>query len=189
MRFTHPATAFAAVDSAPSREIHRMAPRVSLTMIVKNEEANLPACLASAADLVDEVVVVDTGSTDRTKEVAARFGARIFDFPWIDDFAAARNEALRHATGDWILWLDADDRIDEPNRQKFRQLFAAPARLRMSPIHSGAYPIHQARPARPPRSSMSACSAAILRSAGKAAFTSRSCRRSSVSGAWRGRPT
>ena len=102
-----------------------MAPRVSLTMIVKNEEGNLPACLASAADLVDEVVVVDTGSADRTKEVAARFGARVFDFPWIDDFAAARNEALRHATGDWILWLDADDRIDEPNRQKLRQLFAA----------------------------------------------------------------
>ena len=101
-----------------------MAPRVSLTMIVKNEEANLPACLASAADLVNEVIVVDTGSTDRTKEVARRFGARIFDFPWIDDFAAARNEALRHATGDWILWLDADDRIDEPNRQKLRALFA-----------------------------------------------------------------
>src|SRR5690349_7953622 len=101
-----------------------MAPRVSLTLIVKNEEHNLPACLASAADLVAEVIVVDTGSTDRTKEAAARFGARIFDFPWIDDFAAARNEALRHATGDWILWLDADDRIDEPNRRKLRALFA-----------------------------------------------------------------
>jgi tetratricopeptide (TPR) repeat protein len=102
-----------------------MAPRVSLTMIVKNEEQNLPACLASAADLVDEVIVVDTGSTDRTKDVAARFGARIFDFPWINDFGAARNEALRHATGDWILWLDADDRIDEPNRRKLRALFAS----------------------------------------------------------------
>jgi tetratricopeptide (TPR) repeat protein len=101
-----------------------MAPRVSLTMIVKNEEANLPGCLASVADLVHEIIVVDTGSTDATKEVAARFGARVFDFPWIDDFAAARNEALRHATCDWILWLDADDRIDEPNRQMLRQLFA-----------------------------------------------------------------
>jgi tetratricopeptide (TPR) repeat protein len=101
-----------------------MALRVSLTMIVKNEEQNLPACLASAADLFDEVIVVDTGSTDRTREVAAQFGARVFEFPWIDDFAAARNEALRHATGEWVVWLDADDRIDEANRQKLRSLFA-----------------------------------------------------------------
>src|SRR5262249_24407335 len=57
-------------------------PRVSLTMIVKDEEANLPACLGSVRDLVDEVVVVDTGSADRTKEVAAGLGARVFDFPW-----------------------------------------------------------------------------------------------------------
>jgi Flp pilus assembly protein TadD len=92
-------------------------------MIVRNEEANLPACLASAADLVDELVIVDTGSTDRTKEVAARFGARVFDFPWCDDFAAARNETLRHATGDWIFWLDADDRIDQDNRRKLKALF------------------------------------------------------------------
>src|SRR5262245_717359 len=100
-----------------------MTPRVSLTMIVKNEEANLPDCLTSVADLVDEIVIVDTGSTDRTKEVAARFGARVFNFPWIDDFSAARNETLRHATGEWIFWLDADDRVDEPNRQKLRMLF------------------------------------------------------------------
>src|SRR5262249_33980822 len=99
-------------------------PRVSLCMIVRDEEANLPACLASAADLVDEVVVVDTGSTDRTREVAARFGARVFDFPWVDDFAAARNESLRHATGDWVFWMDADDRLDEDNRGRLRGLFA-----------------------------------------------------------------
>jgi glycosyltransferase involved in cell wall biosynthesis/tetratricopeptide (TPR) repeat protein/predicted O-methyltransferase YrrM len=99
-------------------------PRVSLCLIVRNEEANLPACLGSAADLADEVIVVDTGSTDRTKEIAARFGARVFDFPWVDSFAAARNECLRHATGDWIFWLDADDRLDEDNRARLRQLFA-----------------------------------------------------------------
>jgi GT2 family glycosyltransferase/predicted Zn-dependent protease len=99
-------------------------PRVSLCMIVKNEEDNLPACLGSAADLVDEIVVVDTGSADGTKGVAARFGARVFDFPWVDSFAAARNECLRHATGEWIFWLDADDRLDEENRQKLRVLFA-----------------------------------------------------------------
>jgi tetratricopeptide (TPR) repeat protein len=107
------------------REAHEPSrPRVSLCLIVKNEEANLPACLGSAADLADEIIVVDTGSTDRTKEVAARFGARVFDFPWCDSFAAARNECLRHATGDWIFWLDADDRLDEDNRTKLRALFA-----------------------------------------------------------------
>jgi len=99
-------------------------PRVSLTMIVKNEEENLPACLATAADLVDEVIVVDTGSTDRTKNVATRLGARVFEFTWVDSFAAARNAALSHATGDWIFWLDADDRLDEENRARLRALFA-----------------------------------------------------------------
>ena len=98
--------------------------KISLAMIVKNEEANLADCLASAADLVDEIVVVDTGSTDRTKEVAQRIHARVFDFPWIDDFAAARNASLEHATGDWIFWLDADDRLDQENRGRLRTLFA-----------------------------------------------------------------
>jgi tetratricopeptide (TPR) repeat protein len=99
--------------------------RVSLCMIVKNEETNLPACLESAADLVDEIIVVDTGSTDGTKEVAGRFGARLFDFGWVDSFAAARNESLGHATGDWIFWLDADDRLNETNRGRLRALFAS----------------------------------------------------------------
>jgi tetratricopeptide (TPR) repeat protein len=101
-----------------------MPPKLSLCLIVKNEEENLPACLASAADLVDEVVVVDTGSTDRTREVAARHGARVSTFPWVDSFAAARNESLRQATGQWIFWLDADDRIDEANRRRLRDLIA-----------------------------------------------------------------
>lgn len=98
--------------------------RVSLTMIVKDEEADLPRCLASVADCVDEIIVVDTGSTDRTKDVARRHGAAVFDFTWVDDFAAARNEALRHATGDWILWLDADDYLDDDNRRRLRALVA-----------------------------------------------------------------
>jgi glycosyltransferase involved in cell wall biosynthesis/predicted Zn-dependent protease len=98
--------------------------RVSLCMIVKNEEDNLRPCLQSVADLVDEMIVVDTGSTDGTKEIAADLGARVFDFPWQDSFSAARNESLRHATGDWIFWLDADDRVDEENRGKLKQLFA-----------------------------------------------------------------
>ncbi|WP_020476120.1 glycosyltransferase [Zavarzinella formosa] len=99
-------------------------PRVSLSMIVRNEEHHLPECLASVRDLVDEIVVVDTGSTDGTREVAARFGARVYEFPWADSFAAARNESLRHCTGDWIFWTDADDRFSEENRDRLRRLFA-----------------------------------------------------------------
>jgi GT2 family glycosyltransferase/tetratricopeptide (TPR) repeat protein len=99
-------------------------PTVSLCLIVKNEQANLPACLDSTVDLFNEIIAVDTGSTDRTKEIAAQCGARVFDFPWCDSFAAARNECLRHATGDWIFWMDADDRLDDANRAKCRDLLA-----------------------------------------------------------------
>lgn len=87
---------------------------VSLCMIVKNEEDVLARCLESVEDLVDETVIVDTGSTDRTREIAARFTNRIFDFPWRDDFAAARNESFAHASMDYCLWLDADDVLLEP---------------------------------------------------------------------------
>ncbi|MCS6852347.1 MAG: tetratricopeptide repeat protein [Gemmataceae bacterium] len=97
--------------------------RVTLSMIVKDEEDHLPASLSAVADLVDEIVIVDTGSTDRSREIAQRFGARVYDFPWCDHFSAARNETLRHATGDWIFWMGADDRIDEVNRNKLRTLF------------------------------------------------------------------
>ena len=78
-----------AAGYAPAR------PRVSLTMIVRDEEANLPDCLAGLRELFDEIVVVDTGSLDRTREAAAAHGARVVEFPWVDDFAAARNEGLR----------------------------------------------------------------------------------------------
>lgn len=97
---------------------------VSLCMIVRNEESSLAACLSSVADLVDEVVVVDTGSIDRTKDIAIRQGAKVYDFAWCDDFAAARNEGLRHARGDWILWLDGDEWLDDDNRSKLGSLFA-----------------------------------------------------------------
>ena len=93
-------------------------------MIVKNEEENLPNCLASVEGIFDEIVIVDTGSTDRTKEIACEFGARVFDFPWIDDFAAARNAVLAHATGDYVFWLDADDVVEPPERAKLLALLA-----------------------------------------------------------------
>jgi GT2 family glycosyltransferase/predicted Zn-dependent protease len=98
-------------------------PQTSLCMIVRNEERHLPGCLETAADLFDEIIVVDTGSADGTRDIAARFGARVFEFPWVDSFAAARNECLRHAAGRWVLWLDADDRLDEDNRGRLRELF------------------------------------------------------------------
>ena len=97
-------------------------PKVSLTMIVRDEEHNLPACLGSARGLFDEIVVVDTGSTDRTVEVARSFGAIVSEFPWIDDFAAARNAALDRATGDYAFWLDADDIIEPAQRPRLRAL-------------------------------------------------------------------
>ena len=73
---------------------------ISLCMIVKNEEDCLGTCLDSLKDLVDEILIADTGSTDRTKEIAASYGARIFDFAWVDDFAAARNFIFDKASCD-----------------------------------------------------------------------------------------
>ncbi|WZP01243.1 glycosyltransferase (plasmid) [Isosphaeraceae bacterium EP7] len=99
-------------------------PRVSLTMIVRDEEDNLPACLASAAGLFDEVVVVDTGSRDRTRELAEAAGARVVEFAWVDDFAAARNVALEHATGDYAFWLDADDRVEPAEHARLKKLLS-----------------------------------------------------------------
>lgn len=95
---------------------------ISLCMIVKNEEDTLARCLATVQDIADEIIVVDTGSTDRTKEIAKRFTDRIFDFDWIDDFSAARNYSFSLATQPYILWLDADDVIEAPDRRKFLAL-------------------------------------------------------------------
>ncbi len=100
-------------------------PPVSLCMIVKNEEDNLADCLRSVGDFAAEIIVVDTGSTDRTVEIAESFGAKVYHFDWIDDFAAARNESLRHAGGEWIFWLDADDRISPQNLRRLKQAVAS----------------------------------------------------------------
>jgi len=94
---------------------------ISLCMIVKNEEEMLPACLESVADWVDEMIVVDTGSTDKTKEIASSMGAKVFDFEWINDFAAARNHAKAQATGDYLLILDADERLAPGDGEVLRE--------------------------------------------------------------------
>lgn len=97
-------------------------PKLALSMIVKNEEQQLSGCLESVREIVDEIIIVDTGSTDRTIEIAQMYGAKIYHFPWIDDFSAARNESLKHCTGEWILYLDADERITPESVQVIRDL-------------------------------------------------------------------
>ncbi|WP_255539985.1 tetratricopeptide repeat protein [Dolichospermum sp. LEGE 00240] len=82
-------------------------------MIVKNEETTLPKCLGSVNNFVDEIVVLDTGSTDKTPQVAQQFGAKVHHFPWDNNFSSARNEALKYVTGDWILVLDADETLTD----------------------------------------------------------------------------
>jgi glycosyltransferase involved in cell wall biosynthesis len=104
--------------------VPRGKPRVSLTMIVKNEEANLAACLTPLRGLVDEMIVVDTGSTDRTRDIARTFGAQVSEFAWVDSFSAGRNAALDRATGDWIYWMDGDDRLDPANAAKLKALLS-----------------------------------------------------------------
>ncbi len=88
------------------------APRVSLCMIAKDEQQSISGCLESVCGLVDEIIVVDTGSADKTEQTARSCRAKVFSFPWTGNFAAARNESLRHATGDWIIFLDADERLN-----------------------------------------------------------------------------
>lgn len=95
---------------------------ISLCMIVKNEEDTLERCLKSVQNIADEIVIVDTGSTDKTKEIAARFTDKIVDFEWIDDFGAARNYSFSQAEKEYVLWLDADDVFEEKDRVKLIEL-------------------------------------------------------------------
>ncbi|OAT80851.1 tetratricopeptide repeat-containing glycosyltransferase family 2 protein [Desulfotomaculum copahuensis] len=99
-------------------------PSVSMCLIVRNEEDCLASCLDSARHLVREIIVVDTGSTDRTCEVAAACGATVFHFAWNDDFAAARNYSLNQAGGEWILVLDADEMLAPVTAEEFARLLS-----------------------------------------------------------------
>jgi glycosyltransferase involved in cell wall biosynthesis len=105
------------------------APTLSLCMIVKNEESSLPRCLDSVRDVVDELVILDTGSADTTPEIAEAYGAVLHYFVWTDDFAAARNECLRYATGDWVLVLDADEQLAPGVGDRLRQSLMDPTCL------------------------------------------------------------
>lgn len=97
-------------------------PKISLSMIVKNEETSLPRCLNSVNDVVDEIIIVDTGSTDNTINIAQEFGAKIFNYTWNDDFSAARNFALRNSTGNFILYLDADEELSNNCKNELLKL-------------------------------------------------------------------
>jgi glycosyltransferase involved in cell wall biosynthesis len=95
---------------------------LSICMIVKNEEESLSGCLDSIKGIAEEIVIVDTGSTDRTVEIARSHGAKVIASDWRDDFSYSRNISLDHATSEWILWLDADDRVEEPSRKQLLRL-------------------------------------------------------------------
>lgn len=89
---------------------------LSLCMIVKNEESVIGRCLDSIKDVVDEIIIVDTGSTDKTKEIVRKYTDKLYDFKWIEDFAAARNYSFSKATKEYVMWLDADDVITQKDK-------------------------------------------------------------------------
>lgn len=94
---------------------------ISVCMIVKNEEEILERCVNSLKGLYDELIIVDTGSTDRTVEIAKKLGAKVERFEWCDDFSAARNHSFSKASGDWLVWVDADDVLTPGDAEKLRR--------------------------------------------------------------------
>ena len=105
-----------------TKSIKGSTPTISACMMVKNEEGFLPQCLNSIKDHVDEIVVLDTGSTDRTVEIAMEFGAKVHHHPWEDNFSKHRNQSISYASGDWILIIDADEEIDKESAPLIRKL-------------------------------------------------------------------
>ena len=112
-------------------------PLLSLCLIVKNEMENLPACLESVKGLADEIIVVDTGSTDGTVPWAEKWGAKVTSMEWTQDFSAARNRSLSLAKGSWILWMDADDRLLIQDRKAIRSLVELHAQGQKGPSAYG----------------------------------------------------
>jgi glycosyltransferase involved in cell wall biosynthesis len=113
--------ALSAADN-PRRQATARTIRISLCMIVRDNERTIRACLESILPWVDEMIVVDTGSQDRTPEICRELGAKVIHFPWPDSFSGARNESLRHARGEWIFWMDSDDTIPAECGRRLREL-------------------------------------------------------------------
>ncbi len=97
-------------------------PTISLCMIVKNEEMHIARCLDSVAELVEEIVIVDTGSTDRTVEIVSDYTSKVYSYPWKDDFSDARNYSFSKASMDYCMWMDADDILEESEKDNFLRL-------------------------------------------------------------------
>ncbi len=106
------------IDDIIPLKLNTSNPLISLSMIVKNEAKFLPDCIESVRDVVDEMIIVDTGSTDNTVEIAEKYGATVYHIEWKDDFAFARNESLKHCKGKWVLYLDADERLKEKSKNE-----------------------------------------------------------------------
>jgi glycosyltransferase involved in cell wall biosynthesis len=113
------------VASTPLPGAEEARPLLTAALITRDEAGFLPECLDSLSGVVDEIVVVDTGSSDDTIEIARSFGAVIAERPWTDDFSAARNASLDLATGEWILYIDADERLVDVNRDEIEALLAS----------------------------------------------------------------
>ena len=96
-------------------------PLISLCIIVKDEAHQIEKCLQSVLSVIDEIIVVDTGSTDGTQEICRQYGAKVIEVPWENSFAKARNCGLKHAGGEWILWMDADEELHAEDREVLRQ--------------------------------------------------------------------
>ena len=115
---------------------------LSVCMIAKNEEKYIASCLTSITPIADEIIVVDTGSTDRTKDIAKVFGAKVYDLPWTDDFSAARNHSLSYAKGQWVLVHDADEVISPLDHDKLKDIISEENRATHS-IYLNNQNLHQ----------------------------------------------
>ena len=99
--------------------VEKMTNKISVCIIAKNEEKYIEECLKSVLDIADEIIVLDTGSTDKTKDIVSAFPkTKLYETTWEDDFSKARNQCISHATGDWILSIDADERLSLSSQQQ-----------------------------------------------------------------------
>jgi glycosyltransferase involved in cell wall biosynthesis len=115
---------------------------LSLCMIVKNEEKNLEKCLNSVCEYIEDIIIVDTGSTDTTKEIAKKYTNKVYDFEWCNDFSKARNFSISKASNDWVLILDADEVIYKFNKEEIRKLIHSNSKIvgrikRINPFEDG----------------------------------------------------